>query len=136
MTDVKQTVTERNVTAVDQLGDNVQQTSRQVHTESPANKRSIATNLVWFLFGLTSILLAIRFVLKLTGANAANGFASFIYAVTNVFSAPFDSLFGASSAAIGQTHAVFQPSVLFAIAVYALIAWGVVKLINITSSQN
>ena len=136
MTDTKQTVTERNVTGVDQEGENVQQTSRQVHTETAASKRSVAANIVWFLFGVIATVLAARFVLKLTGANASNGFASFVYTVSGFFSAPFDSLFGTPSATVGQTHSVFQPSVLVAIAVYAVVAWGTVKLINIASRQN
>ncbi|MBC7707690.1 YggT family protein [Polaromonas sp.] len=96
----------------------------------------MASNIVWFLFGLIAILLATRFILKLTGANPENGFASFVYGVSGFFSAPFDSLFGTPSATIGQTQSVFQPSVLVAIAVYALIAWGLVKLINIASRSN
>lgn len=133
MSDIKQTVTERNVVGVDEVGENVQQTSRQVHTERPASKRSVATNVVWFLFGIIAILLAARFVLKLTGANPNNGFASFVYGLSGFFSAPFDSLFGTPTATVGSTQSVFQPSVLVAIAVYALVAWGIAKLINIAT---
>ncbi|MDL2341955.1 MAG: YggT family protein [Patescibacteria group bacterium] len=136
MSDVKQTVTERNVSGVDQTGENVQQTSRQVHTERPVSNRWVASNIIWYLYGLIATLLAIRFILKLTGANSENGFASFIYSITNFLTAPFDSLFGTSSTAVGQTQSVFQPSVLVAIAVYALIAWGVVKLINIATRDS
>ena len=131
MADIKQVVTERDAVGVDDTGDNVRQTSRQVHTETAASKSSVAANLVWFLFGIIAILLATRFVLKLTGANANNGFASFIYSVSGVLSAPFDSLFGTPTTTVGTTQSIFQPSVLVAIAVYALVAYGIVRLINI-----
>ena len=131
MADIKQVVTERNVVGVDENGSDVRQASRQVHTETDASKRSVASNLLWFLFGIIAVILATRFILKLTGANPGNGFASFIYRVSGIFSAPFDSLFGTPTTTVGNTESVFQPSVLVAIAVYALVTWGIVRLINI-----
>lgn len=47
------------------------------------------TQIVWYLVSLLEVLLAFRFVLKLTAANAAAGFTSFIYTITWPFSAPF-----------------------------------------------
>jgi len=133
MADIKQTITQQDAQGIDEDGNNIQQKTKQVHTESPVNKKNVAANIVWYVFGIVAILLAIRFVLKLTGANQLNGFVSFIYTISKIFSAPFDSIFGTTTTNVGQTKAVFQPSILVAIAVYALIAWGIVKLIKLSS---
>lgn len=84
---------------------------------------------VWYVMGVLLILLAFRFVLALLGANLQNGFATFVFNTTYPFVLPFFSLFGYT-----PTYGVAQlePSVLVAMAVYALIAWGIVKLVNIT----
>lgn len=73
----------------------------------------------------------LRFVLKLFGANPANGFVDFVYAVTGILTAPFDSIFGVTKPEAGNVDSVFEPSILVAAAVYALIGWGIVKLINL-----
>ncbi len=44
-------------------------------------------SIIYYLFGAVEVLLLVRFVLQLVGANAGNGFANFIYSV----SAPFVS---------------------------------------------
>jgi hypothetical protein len=136
MVDVRQTVTRKEGEGVDEEGNRVQQRSQQIHTESSTTKKNTISNLVWFLFGLFAIFLILRFVLKLSGANSNNGFVSFIYSVSKVLSAPFDSIFGVSTVTAGSTKSVFEPSILVAIVIYALIAWGIVKLINITSNPN
>ena len=131
MADIKQTVTERETTGVDDAGANVEQRARQVHTEASADSRTTASNLVWYLLGVIEILLALRFILKLFGANPNNGFVDFVYGVSGVLTAPFDNIFNVASAQAGEIRSVFEPSILVAALVYALIAWGVVKLINI-----
>ena len=47
-------------------------------------------NIVYFLFGALELLLAVRVILHLVGANVGNGFANFI----DVLSSPFVALFG------------------------------------------
>src|ERR1044071_4062503 len=50
-----------------------------------ASKRRSSYKLIegiWLLFGIVEGFLAIRFILKLLGANEAAGFANFIYAAT------------------------------------------------------
>ena len=82
------------------------------------------TQIVWYILGLVEILLAFRFVLKLTGANPEAGFTSFIYGVTYVFAAPFLNVFRISQIA----GSVFEWTTLLAMAVYAVVAWGIIKL--------
>lgn len=79
---------------------------------------------IYLLFGVVEALIAIRFVLRLLGANAEAGFAQLIYGVTAPFVAPFLGLFGT----IETQGSVFESQSLVALAVYALVGWLVVKL--------
>lgn len=56
------------------------------------------TQALWLLTGVLEVLLAMRFLFKLAGVNAANSFASFLYNLTSYFTAPFASLIGARAA--------------------------------------
>lgn len=104
---------------------------RQVHTEVRAPIEAVLARIVWFVFGVIEILIAIRFVLLLMGANAAAGFVQFIYGVSGVFMVPFNAILGAPTV----SGATFEWSALLAIAVYALIAWGLVSLIAVVSPR-
>lgn len=135
MVDIKQTVTRTQDEGVDTTGAAVQQQTKRIQTEAAADPKTTAQNAVWYLLGLIEILLAIRFVLKLLGANSASAFVSLIYGITNVLTLPFDSVFGVTRATAGNTHSVFEPSILVAGMVYALIAWGIAKLITINQKH-
>ncbi|MEP7358044.1 MAG: YggT family protein [Anaerolineales bacterium] len=84
-----------------------------------------ATQLIWLALGLLEALFALRVVLKLVGANAANPFASLLYGVTGAFLAPFAGL-TATPAAGGM---VLEVSTLVAMLVYALLAWVLERLV-------
>lgn len=98
----------------------------QVHTEVRAPWEAVATRVVWFVFAVIEILIAIRFALVLFGANAAAGFVSMIYGVSGIFMAPFVAIFGVQRLA----GATFEWSALVAIVVYALAAWGITAAIR------
>jgi len=98
----------------------------QVHTEVRAPIEVVVTRIVWFVFGAIEVLIAVRFVLELLGANAEAGFVKFIYGFSGVFMAPFNAILGTAKVA----GATFEWSALLAIAVYALVAWGIVALIR------
>jgi hypothetical protein len=83
-----------------------------------------ATYVIWLLLGILEAALALRFVFKLIGVNAANTFAKFLYGVTGIFVKPFASLIKAP-AANGST---LEISTLIAMAVYALIAWAIERI--------
>jgi hypothetical protein len=103
----------------------------QVHTETHRPIEVVLSRLVMYVFGLIEILIAIRFVLKLLGANAEAGFVKLMYSVSDIFMVPFTAIFTAKHAA----GATFELSALAAIAVYALVAWGVVMLIRVISPR-
>lgn len=131
MAEYKETVTTSQDAGVDETGAQVQQKTRRVDTSVAADGKTTTANIVWYIVGFILILLAFRFVMKLLGANPDSGFVNLIYAVTNVLTAPFDNIFGVTRATAGEVRSVFEPSILVAGAVYALIGWGIVKLINL-----
>ncbi len=82
------------------------------------------TQIIWYILGLLNIILAFRFVLKLLAANSTAGFSNFIYTVSYPFAAPFLTVFRSAKV----EGSVFEWSTLLAMLVYALIAWGIVKI--------
>jgi uncharacterized protein YggT (Ycf19 family) len=101
-------------------------TSRtDIYRSGVANDRAI--QVVWWIVGLIDTLIAIRFLLKMFGANTASAFVSFMYALTDPLVAPFHGIF--NTAAAGRS--VFEPESIVAIIIYTLIGWGIVSLIRL-----
>jgi uncharacterized protein YggT (Ycf19 family) len=84
--------------------------------------------LISMVFGLIAILIAIRVVLKLLAANTASGFTQFIYNISGPFVAPFHGIFGTPSADNG---AVLEVSSILAIAIYLLVGWLIMRLLQL-----
>lgn len=82
------------------------------------------TQVVWYILGVIEALLAFRFFLKLLGANPEAGFTDFIYSITYIFAAPFLNVFNATRV----EGSVFEWTTLLAMGVYALLAWGIIRL--------
>ena len=131
MDEVKQTITETEKTGIDTSGASARQQTSRIQTETSVDASTTIQNIVWYILGFVEVLLGLRLVLKLFGANPESSFVDFIYSTTGVLIAPFESIFGVTSTTTGQTRSIFEPSVVVAILVYALIAWGVVKLVTI-----
>ncbi len=87
--------------------------------------------LQWFSIVLEIILL-LRFIFKLIGANQTNAFASFLYALTDIVLAPFNNIVGTGS--IHQTQA-FEWSTLIGMAVYGLIFFAIRRFLRILISS-
>ena len=96
--------------------------------ESSEPASSVAERVIWYVAGVLLVLLAFRFVLALLGANPSNGFANFIYSVSHPFVAPFFSLFSYS---LRYGVSRFETYTLVAMAVYAVIAFGLVRLVTL-----
>ena len=90
---------------------------------------------IYFLFGVLEILLAFRLVFKLAGANPVSPFVSMIYAISKPFILPFEGIFHRGYTQGVETASILEPSTLVAIVVYAILAWGIVKLISILSGH-
>jgi len=89
------------------------------------------TRIVWTVLGILEVLLGLRFMLKLIGANPNSGFAVFMYGLTGVFTAPFTGL--VPNWVSGAT--VLEVTTLIAMIIYALLFWGVVRLIPILTDR-
>lgn len=136
MPEFKETVTTSHDEGVTETGAEVQQETRKVNTEVEADRKTTAANIVWYIIGFIGILLALRFILKLFGANPSSGFVDFIYIVTGVLTAPFDNIFSVASPEAGDVvRSVFEPSILVALVVYMLLGWGIVKLLDLNRSK-
>lgn len=103
----------------------------QVHTEVRRPIEAVVSRIVMFVFGVIEVLIAIRFVFTLLGANAEAGFVKLVHDLSSVFMAPFDAIFNTQTVA----GATFEWSALVAIAVYALIGWGIVALVRAASPR-
>ena len=101
----------------------------QTTQKEPGAERRVftfkATQVVWLLLSIFEALLALRFVLKLIGANPASPFAVALYGFTGLFLYPFATLIG--TPAMGGM--VLEISTLIAMLVYGLIAWAVERII-------
>ena len=104
----------------------------QVHTESRVPVEAILSRVVMFVFGVIDVLIAIRFVLKLLGANPQAGFVQLVFGVSDLFMIPFNAIFRVQVV----SGAVFEWSALVAILVYALVAWGLVLLIRVVNPRD
>lgn len=135
MTEFKETVTTSRDQGIDETGTQVQQRTRKIDTSTKADRKLTTANVIWYILGVIEIMLAFRFVLKLFGANPSSGFVDFIYNVSGVLTAPFDNIFNVARADANDIKAIFEPSILVAAIVYALLAWGIVKMININKKD-
>ena len=107
-----------------------QQVTRDVAAESRLRMTQI-TRIMWTVAGVLEILLGLRFMLKLIAANPGSGFAGFIYGITGVFTAPFNTLLGTPASG----GSILEVTTLIAMAVYALFFWVVARVIVIATER-
>jgi hypothetical protein len=84
-----------------------------------------ATQLIWLLFGILIAVIALRIGLMLIGANPANPIVALIYGFTGLFLFPFTGLITSPTAG----NMVLELSSVFAMLIYGLIAWAIVKIV-------
>ena len=84
-----------------------------------------ATQLIWLFLGILEALIMLRIGLKLIGANPASPIVALIYGVTYLFLFPFEGMVVTPSAG----SMVLELSSLFAMLIYALIAWAVERTV-------
>ena len=103
----------------------------ELRQRSPGSPVLFVKRAIWILLGVIEVILGLRFVLELLGANPSAGFTVFIHDLSGVFMGPFTAVFGAPRL---SGSSVVELSVLLAMAVYALVAWGLVALIDVVSA--
>jgi len=88
--------------------------------------------IIWYVLGVIEVVLAFRILLKLVGANAFSGFTDFIYSVSAPFAQPFAGILGITS----SSSSIFEWSTFIAMAVYAVVAYGIVALLKFIKPTN
>ena len=83
------------------------------------------TQLIWLFLGILEALIALRIGLKLIGANPESPIVALIYGLTFLFLFPFEGMTATPSAG----GIVLELSSLFAMLIYALIAWAVERTV-------
>jgi len=128
MNEEKQT-TEVRTNDTDDGSTNVQR--QTVSTNSKPNSTVVAQRIVWYIAGFIMTFLALRVVLLMLSANQGNFFVDFVYAVGGLFAMPFQGIFGEPT--YGTFY--FDSASIVAIAVYALLAWGIAKALTLGGSR-
>ena len=105
------------------------QVTRQTETHDTRLENNQAKRIVGVVFGVIEIILGLRLIFKLLGANPDNGFIKIIYNITQFFVGIFEGIF-AKISLNDAGLAVFEPATLIAIILVALIAWLVLKLMT------
>ena len=83
------------------------------------------TQLIWLFLGILEALIALRIGLKLIGANPESPIVALIYGVTFLFLFPFEGMVANPSSG----SIVLELSSVFAMVIYALIAWAVERTV-------
>lgn len=111
-------------------------TTEVVETSAPTTKvvehdRQVSkvTQIIWYIAGVLIALLLVRAVLAVLGANLDNGFANFIYALTDPLVAPFRGLLQVGEFQAGVSR--LEVETLLAAAVYGLVTWGITKAVDL-----
>jgi uncharacterized protein YggT (Ycf19 family) len=103
--------------------------SEHVSVPSEATRRRAGVTrvkqVIYFIFGVINVLLLLRFVLLLLGANELSPFVNLIYGLSSPLARPFQGIFAEPT--LGGS--VLEWAALVAIAVYSLVAYGLVRVV-------
>jgi YggT family protein len=107
------------------------ETPKEPQDVAPAPRREVrhfkAVNIIYYVTGVIEVFLVFRFLFHLLAANASSGIVMFVDNVSAPFMAPFNMIFPTST--IGNS--TFEWPVLLAMAIYLVVAFGIVQLINV-----
>jgi len=92
----------------------------------------VIRQVVWTLLGIVEVILGLRFLLRLLGANPASGFTDFIYRITKPLVNPFIGI--VSNTSVGSNFGVIEWFTIVAFIVYWLVAWAIIRLTYIGSA--
>lgn len=100
------------------------ETSTAVEAERQGVRRIVSV-----IVGLLAILLLLRIVFMVLGANDSNGFVNLIYVLTGWMVAPFRNIFPDMTFTALNQNGVFEPGAVIALAVVLLVGWLLMRLI-------
>jgi YggT family protein len=111
---------------------NLREKQRSIAAANQNSTTARIVNISYFMFGVLELLLLLRVLLHLIGANPANGFA----AIVNGLSFPFVVLFSnlVQNPALSTT-ATLEITTIIAMVVYAILAWLVGRMIWLMMSR-
>jgi len=92
-------------------------------------------SIIYYILGVLEVLFAFRLGFKILGANPQSTFVDSIYSITNIFLTPFSDIFRKAVSEGIETQSVLEPTLIIAMIVYAIIAWGLTKFIEINSNN-
>jgi hypothetical protein len=105
--------------------------SEHVSVPSDAARRGAgvtrAKQVIYFIFGAINVLLVMRFVLLLLGANEVSPFVNLIYSLSRAFVLPFRGIFAEPD--LGAS--VIEWAALVGIVVYSLVAYGLARVVEL-----
>lgn len=94
---------------------------------------TIVARIINIITGIVLLLLAMRFIFALLGANKDSAIGNFVYSVTQPLVDPFFSLFNYRTD-FGVANFEFQT--LVAMIFYAFLGWLLVRLLTLGSSEH
>ncbi len=101
---------------------------RRIVRDVSAERRQLlrkVSQFIWLLFIMLEILIGLRIILRLIAADPNNGFASFVYNLSNAFLQPFFGL----TANLAADNMVLEIPSIIAMIVYALLGWLIIRVI-------
>ncbi len=101
-------------------------------SRNPNDARFTIARVVWTLLWIVEVILGLRFVLRLIGANPAAGFTDFVYSLSRPLVDPFLNVVRSSTTGT-TTGSVFEWSTLIALVVYWIVAWAIVRLMALAN---
>lgn len=102
---------------------------RRLHMVATTHYRAIRA--VWFVACVVDVFVGLRFLLELFGASSQSEFVALVYMISAPLVAPFRGIFPNA----GKGVFVLEPAALVALAIYPLLAAGIVGLIRILASR-
>jgi len=82
---------------------------------------------IWYVLGVIEVVLAARILMEFVDANSNSGFTSFIYSVSAPLVSPFAGVLGITT----SLGSIIEWSAVIAMVVYAIVAFGLVKLFQL-----
>lgn len=110
---------------------NLREKERGVATADQNSIIARMVYIVYFIFAALELLLGVRVLLHLIGANMDNGFAAFINTVSGLFVMPFASLM--QNPTFGGI--TLEITTIIVMMVYAIVAWGIGRIIWLVMSR-
>lgn len=122
-----------NENTVTEIKETIKTTTPPIKSEPPQqvfNKKKTlfrTYQIIWYLLAVVELLLGFRVALKAFGANPLSGFTSLIYTLSDLFALPFSGILPNTISGAS----VLEWSTIIAAIVYALLAYGLIHIMQL-----